>query len=180
MSTTACRGIFIAAGAAALAVPFAAMAQDDPALVNIMRECGKIDEPAQRFACYDNTFRASEAAKPTLDPRPSAVPQPSNAPVVGSGVSAPVPETAHPPHRSAAPDSALARATLSVAAVVEKAPGTYILTLEDGEQWEFAESMGASYDAPRRGSAVQVQPGTLGSHRMRVDGQQPVRVRRVR
>lgn len=181
MSITARLVIFTAAGAAVLATPSAALAQEDAnAALSAMRECAKIDDPAARFACYDNNFRDTDADTTVLEPRQSESPQPSSVPVVRNGEPSSGLVSARPPHRPAAQNSASARAPSSVAAVAEKAPGTYLLTLDDGAQWEFAQSMGVSYDAPRRGSAVQILPGALGGHRIRVDGQQPVRVRRVR
>lgn len=180
MSITARLVMFTAAGAV-LAIPSAALAQEDPnAALRIMRECAKIDDPAARHACYDNNFRHTDAATSALEPTPSEVPQPRSVPIVRNGESRSVTDSARPPLRPPPPNSASVRATSSVTAVAEKAPGTYLLTLEDGTQWEFAQSMGVSYNSPRRGSVVQVQAGTLGSHRLRVDGQQPVRVRRVR
>src|SRR5690606_33645260 len=48
---SACAAITIIAAPAAAQVP-------DNVLINIMRECAKIDDPTARLACYDNNIRS--------------------------------------------------------------------------------------------------------------------------
>ena len=59
MSSTALRASILAAGAASLALSAApASAQADrAAVVDILVECAKIDDPTARLACYDNNMR---------------------------------------------------------------------------------------------------------------------------
>jgi len=54
------------------------------------------------------------------------------------------------------------------------------VTLEDGAQWVFAEGVTSQFRLPRRGDTVEIERGSLGSFLMRVDGQSPVPVRRLR
>src|SRR5690606_41997090 len=56
-------------------------------------------------------------------------------------------------------------------------PGIYIVTLEDGARWLFAESVSSQFRLPRRGQEIEIERGSLGSFLMRVDGQSPVPVR---
>ena len=62
----------------------------------------------------------------------------------------------------------------------EREPGTYQLTMDDGAQWRFAESVGLGYRLPRAGSNVEIERGSLGSYLLRFDDQQAVPVVRVR
>jgi len=209
MSITVRSAMVIAAGAAVLASASApAAAQTDPRVVlDTLVECSKIEEVMARVACYDTNIRpavgttAVTAPQQNAVPRQNAAPQPRPAPAPAAPVataSAPtapaatasVPpaatreavaaESARSPQRPAARSDERARTSHTVTAVAERGPGAYMLTLEDGTQWEFAEDKGLSYLAPRRGSTVEIERGSLGSYRMRFDAQQPVRVRRVR
>jgi len=181
MSTGLCRAIYAVAAAAALANPGQVAAQQNSeVLVQIMRDCAKIEIPADRFACYDNNFRDSGASE--VAPAPDvSVPttQSRDMPSTESKASRDGQELSQVLSTRAAPDAVLSDATLPVVAVAERAPGTYLVTLEGGAQWEFADSMGTAYNPPQRGSEAQILPGTLGGHRLRIDGQRPVRVRRV-
>ncbi|MBN9506458.1 MAG: hypothetical protein J0I69_10565 [Altererythrobacter sp.] len=203
MSITVRKAMVIAAGAAVLAsAPAPAAAQMDPRVVlDTLVECSKIEEVMARVACYDTNIRPAVRTTAATAPRQNAAPQPRPAPAPAAPVataSAPtapaatasVPpaatreavaaESARSPQRPAARSDERARTSHTVTAVAERGPGAYMLTLEDGTQWEFAEDKGLSYLAPRRGSTVEIERGSLGSYRMRFDAQQPVRVRRVR
>ena len=193
MSITVRRAMVIAAGAAVLAsAPAPAAAQMDPRVVlDTLVECSKIEEVMARVACYDTNIRPAIGATAATAPQQNAAPQPRPAPAPAApAATAPVPpaatreavaaESARSPQRPAARSDERARTSHTVTAVAERGPGAYMLTLEDGTQWEFAEDKGLSYLAPRRGSTVEIERGSLGSYRMRFDAQQPVRVRRVR
>lgn len=181
MLITLRRTLLAATGVATFAAPMPAVAQVDPDIaLDTLRECGKIDDPAARFACYDANIRHVDAAVEPPAPPQGEAPQPGSAPVVSVGAASSAEAPARARQRLAAPADALAAGTPIVAAVAERGPGAYLVTLEDGAQWEFAEDMGLGYRAPRRGSTVEIKRGTLGSHRMRFDGQQPVRIRRIR
>jgi len=54
------------------------------------------------------------------------------------------------------------------------------VTLSDGAQWLFAEGVSSQFRLPRRGEEIEIERGALGSFLMRVDGQSPVSVRRLR
>jgi predicted component of type VI protein secretion system len=174
--------MFTAAGVAVLAsVPAPAAAQRDPQIVlDIMVECSKIEDVMARVACYDTNIRSAAGTAETAPPRQNAIPQPASAPVPTADATGVGRANAPSPPRPAAPAAEPARQAHTVAAVVDRGPGAYLLTLEDGAQWEFAQTMGLSYRAPERGSTVEIERGSLGGYRMRFDGQRPVRVRRVR
>jgi hypothetical protein len=172
MSITVRRAMFTAAGAAVLAsAPAPAAAQADPKIVlDLMVECSKIEDVMARIACYDTNIRSAvgtaATAVPgtaTAAPVPSGNPQPGGAPVPRASAAGVARESARPARRPAAPAVEAARATSTVAAVAERGPGAYLLTLEDGAQWEFAEDVGLSYRAPTRGSTVEIERGSLGS-----------------
>lgn len=193
MSTTVHRAMLTAAGAAMLAwAPAPALAQVDRDIVmNIMLECAKIGDPTARLACYDNNIRSAGASVAAAVPGRGPVPQGGGAPVASGGTAGFGLNTARPQQSAAprqnfrpqqgfgAPASQGRRITPTVAAVATRGPGAYLVTLEDGAQWEFAEDMPLSYRPPERGSTVEIERGTFGSYLLRFDQQQPVRVRRV-
>lgn len=184
---TAHCAIVLLAGAAlgtAAATPAAAQV-DDGIVLNIMRECARIDDPTARLACYDNNIRAAGAT-----PRAS-VPGQMQVPQGGSGAA---PSTAGPtgfgnedirrPQRvesgSSNAGGDLASLTSRVARVDPREPGVYLLTLENGAHWLFAESVDQSYRVPRSGDLIEIDRASLGSFLMRYNGQSGIRVRRVR
>jgi hypothetical protein len=181
---TARRAFMLLAGAA-LAVPASSgFAQvSDSVVINIMRECAKIDDPTARLACYDNNIRAAGA-------NPRSVPGQMAHPRGGGAVVSPnsargfgaddikSPERFHPYGEGSAngPSEISAR----VAAVRERQPGVYLLTLTDGAQWLFTESGGPSYQPPRKGDTVELKHGALGSYMIVVNHQAAVHVTRVK
>ncbi len=170
-----------AAGAAAamMAVvgsPVQAQDEDYRAIVIIMRACAQIDDIAARVTCYDNTI-APRAAPPARGPesRPSQAPVPA-APVANDFGAENLPEVRQAERDNRGADEIVRR----VSRAEEVEPRLYLLTLEDGSQWRFSESMGLSYFPPGPRSEVRIERGALGSYRLYADGQRAVRVVRVR
>jgi hypothetical protein len=180
------RAIVIVAGAAltAFATPAAAQVPDNVVL-NVMRECAKIDDPTARLACYDNNIR-SAGGNPRSVPGQGGVVRGGGAPISGNPGGGPEGFGADSirteerfqsyEERGLGPDEISARIT----AVSQREPGVYLVTIDGDAQWLFAESMGISFQPPRRGDTVRIERGALGSFLMHVDDQEPVRVRRVR
>ncbi len=179
------RAILIAAGAAFAASPMPAAAQmPDNVVLNIMRECAKVDDPSARLACYDNNIR-SAGGNPRNVPGQSPVVRGGNAPngSDGNGPGGFGAESIKSPDRF---DSSEARGqgpdevSAHVTAAQEREPGIYLVTIDGDAQWLFAESVSRTFRAPRKGDTVEIQHASLGSFLMVVNGQQGVRVRRVR
>jgi hypothetical protein len=154
------------AGLAAVALtPTVAHAQlDDRTVTTIMRECRKIEDAAARTACYDNIPLGQGAT-------PSAAPAPPRQDFGGNQLQ-PRPQPDAP--------AELDEITATVAASIEREPGIYLLTLEDGAQWQFVESAPPAYNPPGRGSKVEIGRASLGSYLLRYAGQSAIRARRVR
>ena len=160
-------GIALAGIAAMVLAPGVAHAQlDDRTVTSIMRECRKIEDATARTACYDNIPLGGAAA-----PSTPAVASPARQ-GFGSNQLPPRPE----PLAVAEPDEI----TATVIAAVEREPGIYLLTLEDGAQWQFVESAPLTYDPPRRGSKIEIIEAALGSYLLRYADQTAIRARRVR
>jgi hypothetical protein len=193
---TAHRATILAAGAAMLTLtggPAAAQVAPD-IVMNIMRECSRIDDPTSRLACYDNNIRSAGGVARSSVPGQMARPQGAGSPASSNPVEAfglptrstqggfggETVRTPTPSYAAAPTGGKLDRITPKVAAAVEREPGVYLVTLDDGAQWQFAQGVASGYRAPARGSTVEIERGSLGSYLMRVDGQQPVQVRRVR
>jgi hypothetical protein len=184
MSSLAQRASIVAIGAAAALSAVPALAQADrAAVVDILVECAKIDDPTARLACYDNNMSRVGAT-----PR-ATVPGQTVRGVTGGA--APV-ETQGPqgfgyedvrsedPARFQPRPGQLQEIHPRVAAVVPREPGIFLVTLDDGAQWLFAEGVTSQFRLPRRGDTIEIERGSLGSFLMRVGGQPPVPVRRIR
>jgi len=176
------RATILAAGAATLLLAgMPATAQvSDGIVLNILRECAKIDDPTARLNCYDNNIRAAggnpQAAAPgrVETPRASA-----GAPVVATAPGGFGADAVRAPIRQA-PAVEADEVTARITAITQRGPGLYLFTIEDGGQWQFAEGVSNSYRVPRVGSTIEIERGSLGSFLMRFDSQQAVAVRRVR
>lgn len=196
MSVTAQRAFSLAAGAAlALAIaPATAVAQESGATLSILIECAKIDEPSARLACYDNNMRtASGIARSTV---PGSVAVSGGGAAVGATAGSAAgfgganvqrnreatgfgSEAVRAPERVQAASGAQS-ITATIASARMREPGMYLLTLADESQWLFTETVRNDYTVPRKGEKVVIERGALGSYLARVEGQEPVRVRRVR
>jgi len=188
----ACKAKATLAGAAVLLLGAgAAHAQSgDAAIAGEMRECRQLRDEAARIACYDTIPvgqdqgrgqgqgqgqgqpAGSPAASPAASPAPAPPPPAARAPAGFGAGQLPRPATSTP----AEPD----RITAQVAVAIEREPGIWLLTLEDGAQWAFVDSVPPSYDPPRRGKAVELLGTALGGYLMRYAGQRGIRVHRVR
>lgn len=158
----------------------------DNIVLNILRECAKIENQSARLACYDNNIRSAGAA-PRNTPVPTA-PAPAPAPAAPQGNAAPAAsstpqgfgaETVRAPRQREQSSTTENGIRARVTNVTPRQPGIYLLTLEDGAQWVFAEGVTNSYRVPERGSTVEIERGSLGSFLLRFNNQSPVPVRRV-
>ncbi|MEO5707403.1 MAG: hypothetical protein ABIT10_07765 [Alteraurantiacibacter sp.] len=175
------RVAFVLVGSTALALlPSSAAAQvAEGAVLGIMRECSRIDDPSARLACYDNNMRSAGGAPRSTVPGQVQV-QGGGGAVVSDGRPAgfgredlAVPEAARA--ATYGPDEV----TATVTEVTQRGPGIYAFTLDDGAQWVFTESGGSTYNPPRRGARVEIRRGAMGSFLMRYNNQASVRVRRT-
>jgi hypothetical protein len=181
---TAPRAILLLTGASlALCAGPGAAQVSDTIVLNIMRECAKIDDPTARLACYDNNIRAA-GGNPRSIPGQMARPNGGGAvleaaPATGFGaddVRQRSAERFNPGGSNGGPSEITAR----VAAVRERQPGVYLITLQDGAEWLFTESGGSGYRPPRKGDSVELQRGALGGYLIVVNHQNAVRVTRVK
>ncbi|MXO59626.1 hypothetical protein GRI89_08740 [Altererythrobacter salegens] len=181
--TLALRATLLLAGSAmaVAATPVTAQVSNDIVL-NIMRECAKIDDPTARLACYDNNIRAAggnPSSVPGQMPSPSgggAVLQPqATAGGFGSDDLRARSDVRFDPNRYGA-----RQITPTVSGVRERQPHTYLVELNDGAQWLMTESGGTSFRPPRKGDSIEIQRGALGGYLMVVGSQQAVRVERVK
>ena len=183
---TAPRALILLIGAAlgvSGALPAAAQV-DDGIVLNIMRECARIDDPTARLACYDNNIRAAGASPRASVPGQMQVPQGGGAAPSTAGPSGFGNEDIQQRQRfdssGANSRGELASLTSRVTRVDAREPGVYLLTLENGAQWLFAESVDRSYRVPRSGDVIEIDRASLGSFLMRHDDQSGIRVQRVR
>jgi hypothetical protein len=181
------RAATILASAAFAIASSAALAQGqvpDATVLNIMRECAKIDDPSARLACYDNNIR-SAGGRPTVPGQGGRV-SGGGAPLAGrggNGLQGFGAESVRSQERfqsaeqrGLGPDAISAR----ILAVRQREPGIYLVTLEGGAQWLFSESVAKDFSPPRKGDTVDISRAALGSFLMRFDNQESVRVRRIK
>ncbi|MEL1250213.1 hypothetical protein [Aurantiacibacter gilvus] len=163
-----------------LAAPAAAQVSDEIVL-NILRNCAEIDDPTARLACYDNNIRATGGQPRNSVPGEMAVPSGgAGAPLDTGGPSGFGREDIRTPQRFETPAGEIEELRARIAAVSEQQRGIYLITLEDGAQWLFTESVPFSYRPPRVGGRVEIDRASLGSFLLTYDSQPSVRVRRVR
>ena len=176
--------LLLAAAASLIPLASPATAQvPDNVVLNIMRECAKIDDPTARLACYDNNIRQAGGTPRTA----GAVPLPSDgrAPVAPNtaqsfGIEDVRARQPAQPQATRTQSGRVDEISTRVSSIREREPGTYQLTMDDGAQWRFAESVGLGYRLPRAGSNVEIERGSLGSYLLRFDDQQAVPVVSVR
>lgn len=181
-----------------LSTPLHAQVADEVVL-NIMRECGKIDDPTARLACYDNNIRQAGPTTRASVPGRMQVPQGGSAPVAANSPqnfgfestrrSAPPPPNASGPQGFGSDNIRTPERFASagvqeihprVSAIRQREPGIYLVTMEDDTQWVFAESVSSNYRVPQVGSSVEIERGALGSYLLRFNNQSAVQVRRTR
>ena len=181
---TAPRAFLLLTGAAiAVSAPPALAQVPESVTLNIMRECAKIEDPTARLACYDNNIRAA-GANPHSVPGQMGVPRGGGAVVNPNSVGGFGAEDVKTPDRFHPYGEGSSRGpsqiTAQVAAVRERQPGIYLLTLSDGAQWLFSEGGGPAYRPPRKGDSVELQHGALGSYLIVVGNQAAIHVTRVK
>lgn len=204
MSISARSTMMLAAAATGLTMaPAAALAQDRTAVLNILVECAKIDDPSARLACYDNNMKSVGAQARANVPGTVRGVTGGGAPIAATGGSSgfgfggedlrqpDVPAVARSRGDGSFGSEDILRpdrfetvgpqqVTTTVASVQQREPGIFLMTMQDDTQWVFAEGARNSFRPPRSGSKVEIDRGALGSFLARVDGQEPVRVRRLR
>lgn len=176
------RASFLLAGVALAATGVPAGAQvSDQIVLNIMRECAKIDDPTARLACYDNNIRAAGG-------NPNSIPGQMSAPSGGGAALQPrgaggfgSDDLRTPAQRQAnAARSGASEVSVRVSQVREREPGVYLISLDSGAQWLFTESVSSTYRLPRKSDVIEIQRGALGSYLMVFGSQQGVKVTRIK
>jgi hypothetical protein len=159
------------AAAILMLAPVTAHAQgDDRGLAELLRECRNLADAGTRTACYDSI--TLDEAEPQKQPIPPPVAAAERQTDRGFGSNQlPRPSTPEP-----VPEQISAR----VERAVERQPGLYLLTLEDGTEWQFVDAAPAAYDPPRAGATIEISRASMGSYLIRYAGQRSVRARRVR
>jgi hypothetical protein len=169
-------GLLGGAALAFTATPGAAQVSD-AILLNILRECAKIDDLSARLSCYDTNIRtASTSSVPGQAPAP----QGGAAPVSPSAAGGFGADSIRTQERFNPERNGTSEISARVSAVREREPGVYLVTLDSGAEWLFAESTNRSFVPPRRGETVEIERGALGGYLMVVGRQQAVRVTRIK
>jgi hypothetical protein len=177
--------VMLAAACAMLAPPAAAQVADEIVL-DILRQCARIDDPTARLACFDNNIRSAGAPARASTPGRMEVPQGGGGAQVAvrpsgsspSGSTAGFVGNANPGASAGLPGNAESLSA-RVSRVDPLEPGVYVLTLADGARWQFVEGVETSYRVPRSGDTVTIDRASLGSYLMRFNDQIGVRIRPV-
>lgn len=175
--------LFLAAAAipiAMIATPATAQVSDEIVL-NILRNCAQIEDATARLACYDNNIRAGDgAARGSIPGNMDAPTASRGAPVATTGSAGFGAEDIRTPERFQTPAGEVDQIRARVASVTERQRGIYVVTLEDGAEWLFSQSVPFSYRPPRVGEDVEIDRAALGSFLLTYDRQASVRVERIR
>ena len=185
------RKLLVAACLALVGVKGTAGAQttDDDSTDAQLRQCARIEDSAQRVACYDDLVKQVEPA-PAAAPDVAAVPAGSpGAPAeaegraVGSANAAPAASVA-PAAAAEAPDSETETTSPSSGETVgpPTAPGEirativdsaksginhFVVRLDNGQVWEETDGS-RRLGLPKEGSTVVIYEGRFGGHRMKI------------
>ncbi|MFI4933781.1 MAG: hypothetical protein ACHP7N_04115 [Caulobacterales bacterium] len=171
---TASRGAL--ALAALLAAPGALA--DQPAaihapVVQAVADCRKIDDSAQRLACYDKTVAAMVDAESKGDLVSIDREQRRAARRQAFGFTLPSLSFLE---RGEKPEE-LNRVSETVATAFQGAEGRWVLHMQDGAVWRQTDDAELSR-SPHAGSQVVIMKGLLGSYMMDIDGQPGVKAHR--
>lgn len=128
----------------------ASWAQDLEAVVAGMRACAAEQDGARRLACYDSQFRSMAA--------PPASASATLSPEQRFGLN---PRLERTPQGADSQPPELAKLTSRIAAVSYKLRGQAVVTLENGQVWEQADT-DTRADLQARDS-ITIRRGTLGS-----------------
>lgn len=170
-------GVILGVG---MAFPAAAQVNNE-IVINIMRECAKVESPTSRLACYDNNIRASgyEGQRP-VSPGQAAPIFEGGPPITAESPQGFGSEDVRSPNRFQAPSGSVDEIGARVTSVRQRQPGIYLVTLDGGAQWAFSQGVSRSFRPPRKGSMVEIKRAALGSFLMVIDGQGGVRVNRIK
>lgn len=176
----------MAVSAAALCYPAVAWSQSsDEAILGILRECAKIEDSLARLNCYDSNIGADQSTT-SSETRTGASTDspgegsPSTAQSASANFGAESVKSADRFKSHSETGRGVDELRTRILNVRQREPGVYLVTIEDGAQWLFSESVPMSFRPPREGALVAIKRASLGSFLMVVDGQAAVRVRRVK
>ncbi len=153
----------LAAGAV-LSIAFVAplaQAQDDPALLESVKQCAQIQDAAERYACYDRTTSSLRTA-PTTGVSPPAPPSQPTLPVVRTAPSTPAngPFASMTPESESAEPAPVVELVDKIVEVKEHEPGQLMITLANGQVWYQTDSRRYFL---RKGMEVRIYPGIFGA-----------------
>lgn len=145
-----------------------------PAVQNVI-DCRKIDDGAQRLACYDKAVADMEQAEKSGDLVSVDREQRRAARHQAFGLALP---TLSFLDRGEKPEE-VDRITSKIAEAWQTGYGTWNFRLDDGAVWHQIDDNTLDRP-PHSGSTAEIRRGALGSFTMKVDGQFPIKVHRDR
>jgi uncharacterized membrane protein YqiK len=165
-------GAVLLTGSAAAA---ARTKQAESPLVRALAACRSQGDDAARLRCYDQTAAAlTEAA---ASGKVVLVDQEDVRKTRRSLFGFSLPKIPFFSGDSSA-DEAQEELTAKIASASSIGNGKYRMRLEDGAVWDTTEASSAVF-LPKTGQLVVIKRGPLGSYMMRINGQRPVRGKRV-
>ena len=163
--------LFLATGAQAADK---ADAKTRAAVLQQVIDCRTIADPSQRLACYDGAVGKMDQAEKSGDIVVVDRDQVREARKEAFGFEM--------PHFNFFERGEKPEQVDKVSGVVAEAhvtrDGKWFVTLEDGANWVQVDSE-AVYNAPRKGTKVEIRKAAMGSFFMNLDGQRAIRAHRV-
>ena len=153
--------------------------------------CAAVDDPAERLACYDETFPRpgapdgveQQAVAPVAEP--TEIPQPRDIPVVPEAAEGPelvekfglteAQLQARDPERPR--EERVDRIEATVVGIRHRASGERLVTLDNGQVWLQTEITVRGHLA--EGDQVVIRRAALGSFQLVTPGRVALRVRRI-
>ena len=142
-------------------------------VVQAVLDCRKVEDGAQRLACYDKAVDGMAQAEAKGDLVTVDREQRRAVRRQAFGLNLPSLAFFDRGEKSGEAD----RITAKVAAASRDPFGKWVIKLDDGAVWRQTDGHYLDHDA-HRGSSVEIRKGTLGSFLMKVDGQLAIKVRR--
>ena len=144
-----------------------------PAAVQAVVDCRKIDDGAQRLACYDKAVAAMTAAEDKGDLVSLDRAQRQAARRQAFGFALPTLAFLDRGERT----EELNRVTETVAQASTDVEGRWVLRMQDGAVWRQTDDAELSRK-PHPGSVVVIKKALLGSFMMNIDGQPSIKAHR--
>jgi len=149
--------------------------QAQPAIIERLFDCRKIEDPAARLSCFDREVAAVEVAAGTDDLVIADREQMKEAKRGFFGLSLPKIKLFG---RGDSDEEEITKVEMTLLSASLASGGKWLLLMEDGAQWLQTDNTPV-LGSPATGVAVTIERAALGSYIARIGKKRPIRVKRI-